>query len=141
MFVRNRIMPTLTALAVTALIFTGCASSSEPGEAAAPQPDAASPLEAVDPIEQARVVLGGQYSYDTVKAATDGALTATGLGLTDANRNSAWSSVLAVIDGLSETGYSVAGMDVMLCVPGVARAGSTNFPDAAALCATEIAVS
>ena len=93
-----------------------------------------------DPIEQARVVLGGGYSYATVLSATDGALSATGLSGTDDNRSRAWSSVLSVVKGLTAKGYSVGPMDVMLCVPGIANSSGWDFPDSAALCATDLAV-
>lgn len=86
-----------------------------------------------DPIEQARVVLGGAYTYEQVKQTTDAALTATSTVVSDENRSRAWSSVLSVTKELN-----AAPMDVMLCVTAYGPVANMTFPDAAALCATEI---
>lgn len=87
-----------------------------------------------DPIEQARVVLGEQYSYEAIKSATDAALAATDTSVTDDSRNRSWSAVLKVTDNLSD----VAPMDVMLCVADIGSSSGFTFPEAAALCATTI---
>lgn len=87
-----------------------------------------------DPIEQARVVLGGEYSYESIQSATDSALAATETAVTDDSRNRAWSAVLKVTDNLS----NVAPMDVMQCVTDIGPSSGFSFPDAAALCATTI---
>ena len=87
-----------------------------------------------DPIEQARVVIGGGYKYDEIKVATDNALTAAGLATNDENRNRAWSSVISVASG-----SNVDEMAVMQCVPSqIAAAGSLSLPDAVAFCFTEM---
>lgn len=89
-----------------------------------------------DPIEQARVVLGGAYSYDTVKTATDTALAATDTPVTNENRSRAWSSILGVT-----TNLDVDPMEVMRCVPEIAATGAgMTFPDLAGLCATELSL-
>lgn len=93
-----------------------------------------------DPIERARVVLGGVYSYAQVKSVTDQALSATSTATTDTNRSRAWSAVLAAVKGLEDKGYSVAPMGVMRCVAGFGPASGLDFPEASALCATDIAV-
>ncbi len=89
-----------------------------------------------DPIEQARVVLGGAHSYDTVKTATDTALAATDTPVTNENRSRAWSSILGVTKNLD-----VDPMEVMRCVPEIAATGAgMTFPDLAGLCATELSL-
>ncbi|MEV4689457.1 hypothetical protein [Microbacterium sp. LWH3-1.2] len=87
-----------------------------------------------DPIEQARVVLRGAYSYDTVKAATDAALAATNTPISDENYSRAWSAVLEVTDNLT----GVAPMDVMACVAELGPSSGMDFPDTTAICATSI---
>lgn len=87
-----------------------------------------------DPIEQARVVLGGAYSYDAVKQATDAALAATGTPISSENYSRAWSAVLAVTKNLA----GVAPMDVMDCVAELGPSSAMDFPDTAAICATTI---
>jgi hypothetical protein len=87
-----------------------------------------------DPIEQARVVLRGAYSYDTVKAATDEALAATNTPISNENYSRAWSAVLKVTDNLT----GVAPMDVMECVAELGPSSGMDFPDTTAICATTI---
>lgn len=90
-----------------------------------------------DPIEQARVVLGGAYSYELVQAATDAALVSTATPVTTDNYSRAWSSVLAVTANLD-----VEPMDVMLCVPQYANSDAgLTFPQVVALCATDLHLS
>ena len=99
-----------------------------------PPADAPSLQTADDPIEQAREVVGGSYSYERVQQATAAALIATGTPVTTDNFSRAWSSVLAVTDKLG-----IEPMDVMLCVPELASSESgLTFPEVAALCAGEI---
>ncbi len=93
-----------------------------------------------DPIEQARVVLGGSYSYAQIKAATDAALSSTGTALTDENRSRAWSAVLSVTGGLTTKGYSVDAMAGMRCIPDLGQVSGMDFPDTAALCASDLAL-
>ncbi|MBF4513637.1 hypothetical protein ITJ66_14195 [Plantibacter sp. VKM Ac-2885] len=96
--------------------------------------DAPSLQAADDPIEQAREVVGGSYSYERVQQATAAALVATGTPVTTDNSFKAWSSVLAVTDKLG-----IQPMEVMLCVPELASSESgLTFPEVAALCASEI---
>lgn len=87
-----------------------------------------------DPIEQARVVLGDAYTYEEIKSVTDAALLATDTDISNENYSRAWSSVLKVTDSLT----GVAPMDVMRCVSEFDPSFGVDFPDAAALCATEI---
>lgn len=99
-----------------------------------PPADAPSLQAADDPIEQAREVVGGSYSYERVQQATAAALVATGTPVTTDNFSRAWSSVLAVTDKLG-----IEPMEVMLCVPELASSESgLTFPEVAALCASEI---
>ncbi|WP_137244045.1 hypothetical protein [Plantibacter flavus] len=99
-----------------------------------PPADGPSMQAADDPIEQAREVVGGSYSYERVQQATAAALVATGTPVTTDNFSRAWSSVLAVTDKLG-----IEPMDVMLCVPELASSESgLTFPEVAALCASEI---
>ncbi|MBD8534422.1 hypothetical protein [Plantibacter sp. CFBP 13570] len=99
-----------------------------------PPADAPSLQTADDPIEQAREVVGGSYSYERVQQATAAALVATGTPVTTDNFSRAWSSVLAVTDKLG-----IEPMEVMLCVPELASSESgLTFPEVAALCASEI---
>lgn len=87
-----------------------------------------------DPIEQARVVLGGAYSYSEVKTATDNALRATGTPVTDEYRSRAWSAVLAATRDLD----SASQMEVMRCVAEIGPESGFDFPDAAGLCAADV---
>lgn len=87
-----------------------------------------------DPIEQARVVLGGSYSYDHVKEVTDAALSATATEISSENYSRAWSAVLKVSDGLP----GVLPMDVMLCVVEIGPTSRMSFAESTALCATTI---
>ncbi|WP_153303524.1 hypothetical protein [Plantibacter flavus] len=99
-----------------------------------PPADAPSLQTADDPIEQAREVVGGSYSYERVQQATAAALVATGTPVTTDNFSRAWSSVLAVTDKLG-----IEPMEVMLCVSELASSESSlAFPEVAALCASEI---
>lgn len=99
-----------------------------------PPADGPSMQAADDPIEQAREVVGGSYSYERVQQATAAALVATGTPVTTDNSFKAWSSVLAVTDKLG-----IEPMEVMLCVPELASSESgLTFPEVAALCASEI---
>ncbi|MBD8104391.1 hypothetical protein [Plantibacter sp. CFBP 8775] len=99
-----------------------------------PPADAPSLQAADDPIEQAREVVGGSYSYERVQQATAAALVATGTPVTTDNFSKAWSSVLAVTDKLG-----IEPMEVMLCVPELASSESgLTFPEVAARCASEI---
>ncbi|MBD8467817.1 hypothetical protein IFU30_16245 [Plantibacter sp. CFBP 8798] len=99
-----------------------------------PPADAPALQTADDPIEQAREVVGGSYSYERVQQATAAALVATGTPVTTDNFSRAWSSVLAVTDKLG-----IEPMEVMLCVPELASSESgLTFPEVAALCASEI---
>tara|TARA_B100000378_G_scaffold256904_2_gene234937 strand:- start:710 stop:1123 length:414 start_codon:yes stop_codon:yes gene_type:complete len=86
-----------------------------------------------DPIAQAVLVLGNEYSYDEVKVVTDRALRSANESLTDDNRSRAWSAVLATTDSLA-----VDPFDVMECVPDVAGSSGMSFPDAAGTCAAAI---
>jgi hypothetical protein len=90
-----------------------------------------------DPIEQARVVLGTGHSYEAIKELTDNALSSTSTPLTDENRSRAWSAVLKVADNLN-----LQPLDVMECVPPLGRAAGSaiDFPQAAGMCAAELAV-
>jgi hypothetical protein len=110
---------------------SGSARSNDTTEQAGEQPPRSS-----DPIEQARVVLGGVYSYDEVKSVTDSALEATGTAVNDDTRSRAWSAVLAVTENLS----GVDPMEVMQCVEALGLASNTDFPDTAAICATSISL-
>ena len=99
-----------------------------------PPADGPSLKAAGDPIEQAREVVGGSYSYERVRQATAAVLVATGTPVTTDNFSRAWSSVRAVTDKLG-----IEPMDVMLCVPELASSESgLTFPEVAALCASEI---
>jgi hypothetical protein len=99
-----------------------------------PPADGPSMQTADDPIEQAREVVGGSYSYERVQQATAAALVATGTPVTTDNFSRAWSSALAVTDKLG-----IEPMDVILCVPELASSESgLTFPEVAALCASEI---
>jgi hypothetical protein len=99
-----------------------------------PPADGPSMQAADDPIDQAREVVGGSYSYERVQQATAAALVATGTPVTTDNFSRAWSSVLAVTDKLG-----IEPMDVMLCVPELASSESgLTLPEVAALCASEI---
>lgn len=89
-----------------------------------------------DPIEQARVVLGGAYSYEQVKSVTDAALSSAGLTVNDDNRSRAWSSALAATKD-----STVNPMSVMQCAPELLNAASgLELPEAIALCYTEMAL-
>jgi hypothetical protein len=121
--------------AVTSGVNTASTGSST-GQGPAEQEDSGVSGEgtSADPIEQARVVLGGAYAYDTVKSVTDAALSATGTPATSENYSRAWSAVLTVSDNLE----GVDPMAVMECVGEIGAASGFDFPEAAALCATEI---
>lgn len=91
-----------------------------------------------DPIEQARVVLLGEYSYEEIKHVTDTALTVTGMQLTDDMRSRAWSSVLVLADT-----SGVEQMTIMRCVAeggGGSVQDGVDFPDAAGLCTSVLAL-
>jgi hypothetical protein len=90
--------------------------------------------DATDPIEQAQVVLGDAYSYATIKAVTDAALSATGTAISDENYSRAWSAVLNVTKNLTD----VSPMGVMECVVDLGPSSRMSFPETAALCATTI---
>lgn len=100
---------------VSLLGLTGCAASNSK-----------------DPIEQARVVLNGKYSYGQIKEVTDGVATAYGLPVSDDSRSRIWSAVLALTDKTS-----VKPMDVITCARTPLTKGQT-FPSAAALCFTTL---
>lgn len=87
-----------------------------------------------DPIEQARVVLLGEFTYDEVKAATDAALAATGTAVSDEMRSRAWSSVLSI----TKSHPGMSPMAVMQCVSELGPTAGTPFPDTAALCSLEL---
>lgn len=108
--------------------------SSTPGGSGSSTTSGGGSAGSTDPIEQARVVLGGGYSYETVKAATDAALTATNTPISNDTYSRAWSSVLKVADGLP----GVAPMDVMNCVADLGPSSGMDFPETTALCGTTI---
>lgn len=85
-----------------------------------------------DPIEQARVVLNGKYSYGQIKEITDGVATAYGLPVNDDSRSRIWSAVLAVTDKTT-----VKPMDVITCARTPLTKGQT-FPSAVGLCFTTL---
>lgn len=109
-------------------------SSSSPSSSSQSSPQQSSTP--ADPIEQARVVLGGAYSYEQVQSVTDSALSAAGLVLNDDNRNRAWSSAIAVTEN-----SNVSPMAVLECAPGlISAAGNLSLPDAIGFCYTEISL-
>lgn len=118
----------------------GCGSGSESSSSGAESNTSAEADNTADPIEQARVVLDGNHSYDEVKDVTDRALQAAGESLTDENRSRAWSSILKTQSGLVEKGYaSPDAYQVMGCVPGSIASHGVAFTAAVAYCSLEIA--
>ncbi|ALJ20639.1 hypothetical protein [Microbacterium sp. No. 7] len=89
-----------------------------------------------DPIEQARVVLRGEYTYQQIKEATDTAIAGAGLPVNDDSRSRAWSAILAVTKDLD-----VPPMEIMLCVGEYAPVAHMEFAEVVALCATELHLS
>lgn len=108
-------------------------SSGANGDESAGTIDVGSSAGSTDPIEQARVVLGGSYSYQTVKAVTDSALSVTGTASSNDAYSRAWSAVLKVSDNLQ-----IDPMRVMTCVTEFPQGNGLTFAEAAALCATDI---
>ena len=117
---------------IAGFLMTGC--SSESGDTAKDV------LPAADAIQQAWVVLGGDYAYDELKTATDIALMAGGESLTESNRTSVWDSILNVKEGLVEKGYPEPdSMAVMECIPGSIASRGVEITEAVAFCSLETA--
>lgn len=87
-----------------------------------------------DPIENARVVLGGGDSSAQIKAPTDAELLVTGTAISNQNYLPAWSSVHKVVGGLE----GVALMDVMYRILEVGPSSNIDTPETTALCAAAI---
>lgn len=132
--IRSKLLPVLAL--TTGVLLSGCAPISSSSDSDSSSDN----VSASDPIEQAHVVVGGEYSYAEIQTATDDALRAAGEGLTDESRSRAWSSILATKEGLVDKGYPAPdSMTVMLCVPGSVTTRSVGLTEAIAYCSLEAA--
>lgn len=89
-----------------------------------------------DALDQMVVTFEGTPLRATVQAAVDAALAATNMSLSSENYSRAGSTLVAL---RKSTG--VSEMDMLGCIPEIVNeAPNISFPDAAALCATELAI-
>ncbi|TFD36297.1 hypothetical protein E3T34_01085 [Cryobacterium sp. TMT1-62] len=119
-------------LLTVGFLMTGCSSNSG---------DTAEEFESgPDAIQKASVVLGGEYTYDELKTATDIALMAGGESLTESTRTSVWDSILNVKKGLIEKGYPEPdSMAVLECLPNSVSDRGVELTQAVAFCSLEAA--
>ncbi|WP_156786284.1 hypothetical protein [Microterricola viridarii] len=133
-------------LLVAGVALTGCssgtASTADEAESvdSSEESSSAEADETEGAIHQAWVVLGGDYTYDELKDATDIALMAGGESLTESARRSVWDSILSVKDGLVEKGYpGPDSMVVMQCIPDSISSRGVAITEAVAYCSLETA--
>lgn len=112
-------------VAACLVALTGCAQESAPSDPAPP----------TDPLTQMTVAFEGGYTAAEIQAVMDRALTAAGEELTSETYSRAGSALVAL---RKSTG--VPEMEIAACIPEVAAAADNmTFPDAAALCVTDLA--
>lgn len=79
---------------IVGCVLMGCGSSSGSSLSSPESNTSTEENGTPDAIEQARMVIDGNHSYEAVKGVSDRALNAAGESLSDENRSRAWSSVL-----------------------------------------------
>ena len=141
-----RSMVFASGLLVVGLVLTGCSSgtaNTADESESADKSEVSSSAEADETegaIHQAWLILGGDYTYDELKDATDIALMAGGESLTESARRSVWDSILNVKEGLAEKGYPEPdSMVVMRCIPDSISSRGVAIIEAVSYCSLETA--